>query len=181
MGGRSLQSVVWLLLVTVSVAPVSAQRPAQASESSVKAAYVYQFGTYVEWPVEDDPSETSFPICLLGQDPFGRAFDDLVRSERIGGQPIVIRRLSDVREAAPCRILFIAQSEDARVPAILRALQGQSVLTVSDGTTFLRRGGMIAFTVQDRKVRFAVNLAVAMGAGLNISSQLLRHAVEVRQ
>jgi len=171
--------VAALLFAVLASVSLSAQRQAPLSEVTVKAAYVYQFGTYVEWPPQDP--NVAFTICILGEDPFGRALDELVKDENISGRPITIRRILETRNTDECRILFVSPSEDARLPAILKSLEAKPVLTVGDGMPFLRRGGMIAFTLQDRKVRFAVNLAAATSARLMVSSQLLRHATEVRQ
>lgn len=168
-------------LLTVSSIQLLAQSRSPATEHEVKAAYLYQFGRYVEWPSDQGRPSSSFVICVLGQDPFGVALDEIAKGKIISGQQVAIKRILGPSELQDCRILFVSRSEDDRLPAILKALEGKTVLTVGEGTQFTRRGGMVAFTSEDRKVRFVVNLAAAEAAKLRLSSQLLRLAVSVDQ
>lgn len=160
--------------------PTGAQsRPPAPHE--VEAAYLYQFGRYVEWPPDRQWASATFDICVLGADPFGTALDEVVQGKIIAGQPVAARRILGPSQSQDCRILFVSPSEGDRVPAILQALQGTGAVTVSRGADFTRRGGMIAFVTEERRVRFVVNLAAAETARLRLSSQLLRVAVSVEQ
>lgn len=123
----------------------------------------------------------TFDICVLGGDPFGAVLDAIVKGQVIAGRPIAARRILGPSDAQDCRIVFVSPSEDARVPAILQALEGTGTVTVSRGAQFTRRGGMIAFIAEERRVRFVVNLAAAEAARLRLSSQLLRVAVSVER
>lgn len=163
----------WLL--TSTAFPQSG--PPAAEE--VEAAYLYQFGRYVEWP-SDEPVERFF-ICVLGSDPFGDVLDDIVAGKAIDGRAVAIRRILGSREAQGCRILFVSPSEDSRLPEILKSLEGAALVTVGRGATFTRRGGMIAFLPEQRKVRFIINLPAVDAAGLRVSSQLLRVALRVER
>lgn len=152
-----------------------------ASEYEVKAAYLYNFGRFVEWP----PSAASgqgngFTICVLGRDPFGAALDTTLAREKIDGKSVVARRVSKVGEAATCRILFVSSSEDKQLKEINAAASKMGVLTVSDLPEFLEQGGMVQFVVVDGRVRFEVNLTATQQAGLNLSSELLKVAAAVR-
>lgn len=166
----------WLLASTFAWAQT---RPPTPEE--VEAAYLYQFGRYVEWPADSPAGGDAFFICILGTDPFGATLDDLVADKTINDRSVAVRRILGPRESAGCRILFVSPSEDNRVPAILSALKGSAIVTVGRGAQFTRRGGMIAFTSEERKVRFIVNLAASEAAGLRLSSQLLRVAARVEQ
>ena len=166
----------WLVLSAPLA--VSAQAPPPSSED-VEAAYLYQFGRYVEWPADLVADRDTFEICVLGMDPLGAALDDIVAGKAITGRQVEAKRIADPGDSGGCRILFVSSSENARVPAILKALAGTRVLTVGRGADFTRRGGMIGFTFDDRRVRFIVNLAAADAAKLMLSSQLLRVAVRV--
>lgn len=167
-------------LLTVSSIYVSAQPRPPAAEHEVKAAYLYQFGRYVEWPSEE-PAGSSFVICVLGKDPFGVALNEIVNGKIISGHPVATKRIFRPSEVQDCRILFVSSSEDDRLRAILRALEGRTVLTVGEGTQFTEQGGMVGFVSADRKVRFVVNLAAAEAEQLKLSSELLRLAVSVQQ
>jgi hypothetical protein len=178
---RTLVGVLFVGWLFVPIfAPVAAQ-PRPPAPEDVEAAYLYQFGRYVEWPPDQRWASETFDICVLGADPFGAALDAIVKGKLIAGQPVAAKRILGPSESQSCRILFISPSEDDRVPAILQALQGTGAVTVSRGTAFTRRGGMIAFVTEEKRVRFVVNLAAAETAGLRVSSQLLRVAVDVQQ
>lgn len=168
-------------LLTASSVHLSAQPRPPAAEHEVKAAFLYQFGRYVEWPSDQERPSSAFVICVLGDDPFGVALDEIVKGKIISGHPVAIRRIIGPSELHDCRILFVSRSEDDRLPAILKALAGRAILTVGEGTQFTRRGGMVAFTSENKRVQFAVNLAAAEAAKLRLSSQLLRIAVGVDQ
>ena len=107
--------------------------------------------------------------------------DEIVAGKAITGRQVAAKRIIDLNESADCRILFVSSSEDARVAEILKALEGTRMLTVGRGADFTRRGGMIGFTSDERRVRFMVNLAAADAAKLMLSSQLLRVAVRVER
>lgn len=178
---RSLVSILlggWLLILA-SVNVWAQSRPPAPYE--VEAAYLYQFGKYVEWPAEPQGQSASFFICVLGADPLGTALDETVRGKVISARPVAVKRILGPSESQDCRILFVSPSEESRLPVILKALEGTGVVTVGRGSQFTRRGGMIAFTSEDRKVRFVVNLAAAEAAKLRLSSQLLRVAVSVEK
>jgi len=173
------------VLVMGSLAvPLSTHAGAQGrppAPQEVEAAYLYQFGRYVEWPSDQRWTSDTFFICVLGTDPFGAVLDAAVRGKAIGGQQVAAKRIAGPSESQDCRILFVSPSEDTRVPAILRALEGTGTVTVSRGTQFTQRGGMISFVADDKRVRFVVNLAAAEKSRLRLSSQLLRVAVSVEQ
>jgi hypothetical protein len=159
--------------------------PAQqlkGTEFEVKAAYLYNFGRFVNWPDESGAIRTeSFEICVLGTDPFGQALDATLAGGTIGGQSVMAKRISKPQEVNSCRILFISSSEESRLKDILAALEKTRVLTVSDIPRFSERGGMIGFVQEGNRVRFDVNLDNAQGAGLILSSELLRVATNVRK
>jgi hypothetical protein len=151
------------------------------SEYEVKAAYLYNFGRFIEWPHDAPSSRASdFSICVLGHDPFGQTLDTTISGERIDSKNVVARRISAGDEAGNCRELFISSSEDKRIKEILSAVSKQGVLTVSDMPQFIQQGGMVQFVVIDERVRFQINLAAAQQGRLNMSSELLKVAAGVR-
>jgi len=160
--------------------PTLDAQQSNASEYDVKAAYLYNFARFVEWPAAS-PAATndSFAICVLGQDPFGAALDAIVSGETIAGKSVLARRITKPRDAINCRILFISSAEESRLADILAALGNAGVLTVSDMPQFTSRGGMIQFVSDNKKIRFEVNLVRARTAELTLSSELLKVAVTV--
>jgi hypothetical protein len=149
---------------------------AQLTASDVEAAYLYNFGKFVNWPAE--PPAAPFSICVLGDD-FAKTLDSLIANESIQGRKIAARRLSSVADADRCQILFLGVSEESRLTKDMAALKGKPILTVSSLPRFLDEGGNIQFLMQNNRVRFAINLAAAEKSGLTLSSELLKVAVSV--
>ena len=170
-------AVAWVL---VGTSCLHAQQ-SNPTEYQVKAAYLYNFGKFVEWPAKVTAASDFFSICVLGEDPFGSTFDATIAGESINGKKVVVKRITKPQDAVSCRILFISSSEESRLKEILAALDDTSVLTVSDISQFTRRGGMIRFVMEANRVRFEVNLTTAEHAGLTLSSQLLKVAISVRR
>jgi YfiR/HmsC-like len=167
--------VFWMLHL---VSRLEAQQP---NEFQVKAAYLYNFGKFVEWPAGIPAGQNdSFVVCVLGKDPFGPTLDSTFANERIGGKSVLARRISKPVEAMSCKILFISTSESVRLKEILAAVEKSGVLTVSDIPQFSKLGGMIQFVLEGSKIRFEINRTKAESAGLALSSDLLKVASLVR-
>lgn len=150
------------------------------TEFQVKAAYLFDFGKFVKWPGPTGSDHDTFPICVLGNDPFGAVLDSTVSGEQLNGKKVTVRRVNSAAEALSCRILFVSSSEEARLDSIMSILGHSPVLTVSDMAGFADHDGMIQFVMDRDRVRFAVNLAAAQKAGLTLSSELLKVAVSVK-
>jgi hypothetical protein len=157
---------------------IGSGRAAQTSgEYDVKAAYLYNFAKFVEWPPQSFPSPGApFAICILGQDPFGHALDAIVQGERIQGKPLVVRRLTGWDDAELCQILFVSTSEQDDFQQLLGTHSFPRTLTVGEVPQFLKAGGHISFFLEGGSVRFAVNPANVARTELRISSKLMRVA-----
>lgn len=153
---------------------------ASPTEYEVKAAFLYNFARFVEWPAEalHDPG-APFVIAILGRDPFGSVLDETVAGKTVAGRPIEVHRVPRADDARDAQIVFVSPSERPNMAAILKALERPGVLTVGDTDGFATQGGAINFTVQARRVRFEINPSVAEQAGLKMSSQLLKLATLV--
>jgi hypothetical protein len=177
--GRPVALALALAILCVSPslgAASSAQEPRReaALEYEVKAAFLYKFAKFVEWP-EDAPvaDRPAVVIGVLGVDPFGEALDAAVRGKTVNGRALSVRRFAELRDLEPCQILFVSASEGRRLPEILTRLGGSPVLTVGEPETFTRDGGIVRLVTEDNKVRFEINVDAAEHAGLRISSKLL--------
>jgi YfiR/HmsC-like len=180
-GMRLSATLVVVAWMSIGVAKLTGQQ-AKPGEYQVKAAYLYNFARFVEWPEKTAADASNgFTICVLGQNPFGGALSSTFANETINGKSVVARSIPDSSEAAKCRILFISASEGDRLRQILATVRDASVLTVSDLPQFSHSGGMVQFTMEGSHVRFEVNLAPAERAGLVLSSELLKVAVNVRR
>jgi hypothetical protein len=144
------------------------------SEYQVKAAYLFNFLKFVEYPNESfmDPL-APLVIGVVGDDPFGNALPQVVMGKTVQGRDLVIHVYRAGEDFRGAHILFISASEKKRLPVILSSLHGSSVLTVSDTEGFLDAGGMIQFLNENDRVRFAINLNAATQAKLKVSSKLL--------
>ena len=158
-----------LALVCLAAPSVSAQ-----SEDQVKAAFLFNFARYVEWPAEAfEGSGAAITICVLGDEGFEEIVASTVAGKRVGERPVEVA--SSVEDFARCHLAYVGDDE-ADVPAILARLDGRSVLTVADRAGFAAAGGIANFFRADNKIRFEINPGAAKRAGLKIRSSLLRLA-----
>jgi hypothetical protein len=163
--------------VMLLVALVPAGAHAESVEYAVKAAYLYKFGIYVEWPAGAYASPVApLNLCIVGDDPFGATLDNAVSGQRIDKHPIAVRRLKAVDRNAGCHILYLGFDDAQHIEQALAALRGQPVLTVGDG----HDGGIITFVISDNRVRFNIDEEAAAQSGLVISSKLLSLALHVK-
>ncbi len=167
------RAIALVLLVLAPGFPRLRAAPSAPTEYEVKAAFLCSFAEFVEWPAAPPGPIT---IGVLGSDPFGALLEETVRSRAIQTKSLEVRRLSRVEDALKCQIVYVSASEKGNLAAILKELAGSSVLTVSDIVGFAERGGMIGFVLEEKRVRFQINVAAAERSGLHISSRLLRLA-----
>lgn len=144
-------------------------------ETRIKAAYIYNFARFVEWPVRSGAGPVR--IAILGQGDLALPLEQVVRGKTANGRPIEVAHISAVTDSDCCEILLIERSEARHTRAIVQALAGKPVLTVCDGEGGLHDGVMIAFQLFEESVRFQINQEAAERAGLKISSQLLKVAL----
>jgi hypothetical protein len=148
-----------------------------AAEYQVKAAYLFNFGQFVEWPPQSYESPSApFVIGIVGDDPFGKTLDDVIAGESLGGHPLVVKRFRNSEDISACNILFIGRSEAARLEDTIKELQGRNVLTVTDIAGAERRGAIIVLVNENNRIRMRINVAAAKANNLVISSKLLRPA-----
>jgi hypothetical protein len=155
---------------------------AQVDEYQVKAAFLYNFAKFVEWPAQSfgSPSEP-ISICVLGQNPFGRILDEVVSGKALVGRQFTVRQVSDARQTGRCQIIFVSTPEPKLFRAILADLKASSALTVGDVSGFAAAGGVINFKVEGDRVRFEINVQAARERSLTISSKLLNLAQIVKR
>jgi hypothetical protein len=154
-----------------------AQAP-QPTEYQIKAAFIFNFAKFVEWPATALPKPTSpIVIGILGENPFHDDLEKTIRNKTVEDHPLVIKEFHSTTEVTNCHILFISNSETARLPQILKGLEGASILTVGEMERFNESGGMINFVFEGTKIRFKINNEAATRTGLKISSKLLSYAL----
>ena len=163
-------------ILAVLAAPAHAQ--GGSIEYAVKAAYLYKFAPFVQWPPAAFTSASSpFNLCILGRDPFGASLDRAVSGQHVEAHPVIVRRLQRVDAASGCHILYLGASPSQSAAEALRALRGLPILTVTDdGGT----GAIIRFVLKDNRVRFDIDAEAATANRMTISSKLLSLATSAR-
>lgn len=147
-----------------------------APEYALKAAFIYNFASFTEWPVR---SAETLNLCILGKDPFGNALDS-IEGKLVGNAKLASKHVMVSGDTLHgCQMAFISASEKDNLPAILDIARDSGILTIADFQGAAQQGVMIELSVEQRKVTFAVNLEAARRAKLNISSKLLRLAKAV--
>jgi len=150
----------------------------QPSEYQLKAAFLFNFAKFVEWPPQAFAEPTSpVVIGILGENPFGDDLERTIRGKTVNNRPFAIKPIRSLPEARGCHILFISTSEKTRLPEILESLGTATVLTVGEMERFAETGGMINLVKEADKIRFQINDVAAKNAGLKISSKLLSLAI----
>ena len=174
------RTAIIVALFLAGIAPPNNVLLAQQSgeidrEYTIKGAFLYNFGRYVQWPAAAYVDEHApFVIGVLGTDPFGAVLDEIASSSKVDGRPVVAKRFATMAEYSPCQILFIAASADAKVKTdALAKLQSKGVLLVGEEPGLVQHGAVVSFYVENNKVRFEINVETAKQQQLKVSSKLL--------
>lgn len=153
-----------------------------SKEYQVKAAFLYNFTKFVEWPSTSfsDPTEP-IVIGVLGENPFGDELENVVRGRKVNGRPLVVREFDSVADLKGVHLVFISAAADKRMGAHTHALEREGMLTVGEDVNGHDGNEMILFTLVDNKVRFEIDQGLSDRLGLKISAQLLKLATNVRR
>jgi hypothetical protein len=172
-GARSRACAV-ALAVCVAWAPIRADQRTDSAEDDIKAAFLFNFTKFVEWPAVD--RTRPFRICTVAEPGFGSAVNRTITGETAGGRPIEHVTPPTPDAARACDILFVGRLETGRVERWMGAIRGTPILVVGESRAAWDRGAHINFVVDDNRVKFDVNAEAASRAGLTVSSKLLRVA-----
>lgn len=175
---RTNTVLIFLTLGLLFTANLSGAQSSPPSEYQLKAAFLYNFAKFTDWPADAFANaQAPFIIGILGENPFGSDLERTVAGKTIAEHPMTIRMFRTPTDATNCHILFINPAEKERFPAIFQSLRGTTVLTVSQTEHFIEAGGMVNFVEEANKIRFEINAEAAKVARLKISSRLLGLAV----
>ncbi len=166
-----------LALWTMMAGSASADVDNTMHEDEVKAAFVYNFAKFIEWP--SGKINEHINLCILGESPLGFSALKAIDGRTAQDKQLVTKLLNKSDELKDCHIVFIAASERTKVEKLLKAAHQQHALTVSDMAGFAEAGGIIGLVKEDEKIRFEINLFAAKEAGLMISSRLLSLALAI--
>ncbi|MEO8077044.1 MAG: YfiR family protein [Acidobacteriota bacterium] len=174
-GGRcGLAALLTATALTSSGAAQSATAP------QLKAAYVFNFALFTEWPPEAVPAGSPLTLCIVNDDGIAEAVDRLVKGRAVEGHALVVRGLKLGATLPPCHVLYVAGADLKRSLQVIETVRGSLVLTVSDAARFADSGGMVQLYVEDGRMRFAVNLDALQRARMRLSSRALGVARIVR-
>lgn len=168
------QPRLWLFMVLLSCC-VSPAWSGNSAEYQFKAAFLYNFTTYTEWPAE---TGSTLNMCIYGQDSFGDDLDKL-QGKTVGDRQLSVQRINELNRLADCQIIFIARSANDELPQLLNTVKGKPVLTVADTPGAASLGVILNMGTYGNRVTFEANLASARSNGLRLSSKLLKLATQV--
>ncbi|HTP43671.1 MAG TPA: YfiR family protein [Candidatus Acidoferrum sp.] len=166
--------VVFLMLSALADSALMSAQTRPATEYQVKAAFLFNFAKFVEWPLGTftGPTQT-FDICVYGPDPFGPVLEKELLGKSVGDRRVALGRAMRVEDLAGCRVIFVGAWGREPVGELFRRLKDHAILLVGEADGFAAAGGTIQFTIEDNRVRFVINPDAADRAGLKISSKLL--------
>jgi len=159
---------VFLLLAAFGLPRATAGQ--EAEEYEVKAAFLYNFTKFVEWPRFDT---SAFTICVLGEDPFGTSLELLIKSKSAYGHPLHVRQIKQGSVGKECQIVFVTASEKKRASQLIEETRGTPVLTVGETREFLRMGGMVFLETEGSRVSVVINTTVVESADFKVSAKLM--------
>jgi YfiR/HmsC-like len=146
-------------------------------EYQIKAAFIYNFTQFVTWPKNSFSGDNApFVLAVVGDDPFSGALETAMQDRTVDGRPITVRHFATTDQIGPCQVLFVPQSQEQALTAIMAKVAKNAVLTIGESDTFLPGGGAIRFYVDGNKMRFEISPVATDTAGLQVSSKLLELA-----
>jgi hypothetical protein len=177
-----LHVLALLCVVPSNAGAADGAAAAPAREYEIKAAFLYNFTKFVDWPAQSFANaDTPIVIGVLGDSPCVQALERLVKDRKVNGRPIVVRRIASAAEAKVTQMLFVGSAQEEQFAGMEPAIASLPVLTVGESPGFATLGGAIDFVPQGDNIRFEINIGVAERAGLKISAQLQKLATAVRR
>jgi hypothetical protein len=180
MGVANVLGAVVLLCATLLVDTRPADAATSAKEAQIKAAFLYNFTKFVEWPEASFATPTDvFVVGLFGDSALQYVLETTVRDRQVNGRRIIVKRVVTPIEAQAVHLLFVEASEQAGFSDVWQKIAGSTVLVVGESPEFLASGGCIRLILDEQRLRFEINATAAERARLKISSQLQKLAVAV--
>ncbi len=172
----------FLLIFLTSTKEISPQQLPPHPEYQVKAAFIYNFTGFIQWPDTAFESPTApFVIGIYGEDPFGKYIDELVAGEHVHGHPVIVNRIESAEDFGRCHLVFINARRKDTLRDLLLPTRSRPILTVSDHAEFAESGGMIRLYTEQNHIRLLVNVKAINAAHLRVSAKLLSVAELVEE
>lgn len=177
-GRHGLVSALLVVLAACGLADEAIAQEAVYQEEEVKAAFIYHFATFVQWP-DASPYGGAFAIAVLGADGVASELEQFLPGRSMQGRPMEVRKLQSIDQLRDEAVVFLGADETFRLPELVRQVDARPMLVVTEAPGALKDGSMINFQLVDRRVRFEISLTAAERAGLELSSRLLSAAMSV--
>jgi hypothetical protein len=169
-----IRALTVVLALLSCFAPSSRSQDETGSEYQTKAAQIYSFTKFIDWPAKKFPNSASpFIIGVWGSDDMTQFLREAFQTRRIKDRPVEIRHLTNKAELPPCHLVFVSRSERDRLGPILYEMRHENILSVGESENFLKSGGVINFLFVDGEIRFQINMSAASRESLKVSSKLL--------
>jgi hypothetical protein len=165
-----------LTMLAVIAGPAAAQT---VSAPGLKAAYLFNFARFVQWPADAIPAGAPLVLCIVNDRAVAAALQETTRGRSVQGHALTVQRIEAIGPLPACHILFISASEKRRTD-IIETVQGKLMLTVSDADRFARTGGMVELFLEDGLMKIAVNVDALLRGNIRLSSRVLAMAVIVK-
>jgi hypothetical protein len=178
--GQRFAQMILVTLVSVFITSHVAAEGNASSEYAVKAAFLFHFAQFAEWPpTAFKGTNAPLTFCTLGEDEFHGALDQSINGKTIENRPLRVQHLKQLDEVQACQVIFVGAGDKKRIPALLASLKDSPVLTVGETEHFAQEGGMIGLSLEENKIRFEINLGSVEHAKLKLSARLLALAKTV--
>ena len=175
-----IRAVITLVSILAAVDSNAFAIDQGASAPALRAAFMYNFAKFTEWPANVIPRDQPMVFCVTDDAPMAEALEQIVKGRAVGGHALAVRRVGLDSGVRACHLLYASGLDAKRANELLGTVEHLPVLTVGDFERFAQMGGVASFFVEDGKMRFAINIDSAQRAGLRVSSKLLMLARIVR-
>lgn len=177
---RMAAACVRLLLLYGLIAGAAAQGLGVARDSAVKAAFLYKFGNFVDWPADAFPSAAApLVIGVFGDESVASELEQITRGRTVQGRSVQVRRIRAGDEVSQMHILFAGGARTASVREVMTAARGPVLTVVDDAGTGVGAGAVLQFSHQEGRIRFDASLTAARTRGIRLGARLLEVAQEV--
>jgi hypothetical protein len=166
-----------LTAIAVTGVPAAAQL---VSLPGIKAAYLFNFAQFVEWPVDAVPAGAPLAVCIVNDAAVATALEQTIKGRTVDGHPLAVIRLAPGATMPTCHVIYLTGPDKKYSGNLIGALNGRLVLTVSDAPRFARTGGMVELFLEGGRMKIAVNVDALQRGGVKLSSRVLQLAIIVR-
>jgi hypothetical protein len=165
------------VLILAHAPPAAAQT---AAAPALKAAFVYNFAKFTEWPADALAPGQRLSLCVVGDEAVADAIEQVIKGQTVGGHDLTLHVLKADGPIRTCHLLYVGGLDAKGSRQLVASLQGAPVLTVSDSEKFAESGGVAQLILEKDRMRFAINVAAAQRVRLQLSSKLLRLATVIK-